>query len=181
MSGENYTAGKTGILCHWYCHFAKRFGATLWFNWENILQEKSIRTKGKNMASKKNVQTEETPADIAASNWSFIFKWLFIFGGIATGVVNALAINPDFTIPSFLIWVSVVIGIIVGIFYFNSDDLINVGLRFMIFSAAARSLPGETEIVAYATAFFLGFAFFLGPIVLTMAVIYFVKKYILNK
>ncbi len=133
------------------------------------------------MAQKKKVQTEETPDVVAASNWNFMFKWLFIIGGLATGVVNAMAINPEFTIPSFLIWVSVVIGIIVGIFYFNSDDFINVGLRFMIFSAAARSLPGETELIAYATAFFLGFAFYLGPIVLTMAVVYFVKKYILNK
>lgn len=133
------------------------------------------------MAQKKKVQPEETPAVIAATNWNFLFKWLFIFGGVATGVVNALAINPDFTIPSFLIWVSVAIGVIVGIFYFSSDDLINVGLRFMIFSAAARSLPGESEAVAYATAFFLGFSFYLGPIVLTLAVMYFVKKYILSK
>lgn len=133
------------------------------------------------MAQKKKVQAEETPDVIAASNWNFMFKWLFIIGGVATGVVNAMAINPEFAIPSFLIWVSVVIGIIVGIFYFSSDDFINVGLRFMIFSAAARSLPGETELIAYATAFFLGFAFYLGPIVLTMAVVYFVKKYILNK
>ncbi len=133
------------------------------------------------MATKKNIQTEETPAVITADNWKFLFKWLFVIGGIATGVVNALAINPDFTIPSFLIWVSVAIGIIVGLFYFNSDDLINVGLRFMIFSAAARSLPGESELVAYATAFFLGFSFYLGPIVLTIAVVYFVKKYILSK
>lgn len=133
------------------------------------------------MASKKNVQVEETPAVLAADNWKFLLKWLFVVGGIATGVVNALAINPDFTIPSFLIWVSVVIGVIVGLFYFNSDDLINVGLRFMIFSAAARSLPGESEFVAYATAFFMGFAFYLGPIVLVMAIVYFVKKYILSK
>ncbi len=133
------------------------------------------------MAQKKKVQTEETPADIAATNWKFVLKWLFVFGGVATGVVNALAINPDFTIPSFLIYTSVAIGVIVGIFYFNSDDLINVGLRFMIFSAAARSLPGESEYVAYVTAFFLGFSFYLGPIVLTLAVIYFVKKYILNR
>jgi hypothetical protein len=133
------------------------------------------------MATKKNVQTEDTPAVVAADNWKFLFKWLFVIGGIATGAVNALAINPDFTIPSFLIWVSVAIGIIVGLFYFNSDDLINVGLRFMIFSAAARSLPGESEFVAYATAFFMGFAFYLGPIVLVMAIVYFVKKYILSK
>lgn len=153
----------------------------MWFNWATNLQKKPIQIKGKNMAPKKNVQIEETPAEVASANWNFILKWLFVIGGIATGAVNSLAINPDFNIPSFLIWVSVGIGVIVGLFYFKSDDLINVGLRFMIFSAAARSLPGESEFVAYATAFFLGFAFYLGPIVLVMAIVYFVKKYILSK
>lgn len=133
------------------------------------------------MAPKKNVQTEETPAAVAADNWKFLFKWLFIVSGIATGALNALAINPDFTLPSFLPWVSFAIGIILGAFYFNSDDFINVGLRFMIFSSVARALPGDSEWVAYVIAFFLGFSYFLGPIVLTMAVVYFVKKYILSK
>ena len=34
---------------------------------------------------------------------------------------------------------------------------------------------------AYLARFFLGFAYYLGPIVLTMVVVYFVKKYILNR
>ena len=133
------------------------------------------------MATKKKVLPEETPDVIATDNWKFLLKWLFIVGGIATVAVNSLAINPDFTIPSFTIWISVAIGIIVGVFYFDSSEFTNVGLRFMIFSAAARSLPGESEVVAYATAFFMGFAFFLGPVVLAMAVVYFVKKYFLEK
>lgn len=133
------------------------------------------------MAPKKTPQTEETPATVAASNWNFLFKWLFILGGVATGILNALAINPDFTIPSALPWVAFAIGVILGVFYFKSEDFINIGLRFMIFSAVTRALPGTSEAVAYADAFLLGFSFFLGPIVLTLAVVYFVKKYILNK
>ncbi len=133
------------------------------------------------MAQKKKVQIEETADVVAADNWKFILKWLFILGGVATGVLNALAINPDFTIPDFLPWVSFAIGVIVGVFYFNSDDFINIGLRFMIFSAVARALPGASEAVSYIVAFLLGFSYYLGPIVLTLAVVYFVKKYILNK
>lgn len=133
------------------------------------------------MAQKKKAQPQETQEVSATANWNFILKWLFILGGIATGAVNALSTNPDFTMPDYLIWLFVAIGVVVGIFYFSSDDLINVGLRFMIFTAAARSLPGSSEIVTYITAFFLGFSFYLGPIVLTLAVVYFVKKYILSK
>lgn len=133
------------------------------------------------MAPKKTPQAEETPAAIAASNWNFLFKWLFILGGVATGVLNALAINPNFTVPDVLPWVSFAIGVILGLFYFNSDDLINIGLRFMIFSSVARALPGASEAVSYIVAFLLGFSYYLGPIVLTLAVVYFVKKYILSK
>ncbi len=135
------------------------------------------------MATKKNVQIEETPAVIAADNWKFLFKWLFIIGGIATGVTNALANNPEVIMPDYLVWVFVIIGVIVGLFYFNSDDLINIGLRFMIFAAAARSLPTNVEsvFVLYVASFLQGFSFYLGPIVLTLAIVYFVKKYILSK
>ena len=133
------------------------------------------------MTPKKNPQTEENPAAVAASNWNFLFKWLFIIGGVTTGVLNSLAINPNFTIPDVIPWISFAIGVIVGIFYFSSDDFINIGLRFMIFSAVARALPGTSEAVSYIVAFFLGFSYYLGPIVLTVAIVYFVKKYILSK
>ncbi|WKZ36664.1 MAG: hypothetical protein QY332_01820 [Anaerolineales bacterium] len=134
------------------------------------------------MAQKKKVQPEEKKEVLAADNWNFLLKWLFILGGVATGTANVLANNPDVSMPNYLIWIFVVIGIIVGLFYFNSDDLINIGLRFMIFAAAARSLPTTTEfvLVLQVTSFLLGFSFYLGPIVLTLAIAYFVKKYILS-
>jgi hypothetical protein len=73
------------------------------------------------------------------------------------------------------------VGIIVGIFYFNSDDVINIGLRFMIFGAAANTIGGFYKLGDYLAPFFLGFSYYLGPIVLTLVVVYFVKKYILNR
>jgi hypothetical protein len=135
------------------------------------------------MAQKKKNQPEEKKEVLTTDNWNFLLKWLFILGGVATGVANALANNPDVSMPDYLIWVFVAIGIIVGLFYFNSDDLINIGLRFMIFAAAARSLPTSIEsvFILYITSFFLGFSFYLGPIVLTLAIVYFIKKYILDK
>lgn len=135
------------------------------------------------MAQKKKLQSEQSPAALAVANWNSLFKWLFILGGVATGATNALANNPNVAMPDYLIWIFVVIGVIVGLFYFNSDDLINIGLRFMIFAAAARSLPTNVEsvFVLYISSFLLGFSYYLGPIVLTLAIVYFVKKYILSK
>ncbi|MBI5944889.1 MAG: hypothetical protein HY864_11020 [Chloroflexi bacterium] len=126
----------------------------------------------------------ESEASAAAANWNFLFKWLFILGGLTAGVLNALIVNEVITVDdqySYIVSALMVVGILVGIFYFDSDDLINIGLRFMIFGAAANSINGLYKIGVYLAPFFMGFAYYLGPIVLTLVVVYFVKKYILNK
>jgi len=118
------------------------------------------------------------------SNWTFLFKWLFILGGITAGVMNVLVANtilsPDAQYQ-YIVTALMTVGIIVGIFYFDSNDVVNIGLRFMIFSAAANSLSGFAKLGNYLAPFFMGFAYFLGPVVLTVVVVYFVKKYFLSK
>ena len=111
-----------------------------------------------------------------ADNWNSLFKWLFVGGGLVAGVTNAIAFQPEY-----LIWILMVIGILVGIFYFDSDDLINIGLRYLIFGGVANAIGGFYQIGPYLAAFFLGFFYYLGPVVLTLCVMYFVKKYFLNK
>ena len=128
------------------------------------------------MTTKKTAQPQEVkPMDII-ENWRFLFKWIFIIGGLIAGVTNAIAFQPDY-----LIWTLMVVGVIVGAFYFDSDDLINIGLRYMIFGAVANAVGGFYMIGSYLGAFFLGFFYFLGPVVLTIVIVYFVKKYLLNK
>ena len=128
------------------------------------------------MATKKTSQPQEIKPVVSIENWNFLFKWLFILGGLAAGVTNAISFQPEY-----LIWTLMVVGVIVGVFYFDSNDLINIGLRYMIFGAVANALGGFYLIGSYLSAFFLGFFYFLGPMVLTLAVMYFVKKYLLNK
>jgi hypothetical protein len=130
------------------------------------------------MATKKSEQSETIKQSTQlATDWKFILKWLFILGGLTAGVTNALSIQPDY-----LIWGLMFVGIVVGVFYFNSDDLINIGLRYLIFGAVANAIGGGFgDIGAYLGAFFLGFFYYLGPLVLTVIVVYFVKKYILSK
>ncbi len=136
------------------------------------------------MATKNTNQPKTENEAIAATNWNFLFKWLFILGGLIAGVLNALVTNEVITIDdqySFIVSALMTVGIFVGIFYFDSDDLINIGLRFMILGAAAGTIGGFYKIGAYLAPFFLGFSYYLGTIVLTLLVVYFVKKYILNK
>jgi len=136
------------------------------------------------MATKKTPQPLTGNEEIAATNWNFLFKWLFILGGLAAGVLNVLVVNeiiPSDTQYQIIATGLMCVGIIVGLFYFNSDDLINIGLRFIILGQAANFVNGFIKIGGYLAPFFLGFAYYLGPIVVTLSVVYFVKKYILEK
>jgi len=128
------------------------------------------------MTPKKTPTPQASKPTYTIEYWGFLFKWLFIIGGVTAGVTNALAFQPDY-----LIWTLMIVGVIVGLFYFDSDDLINIGLRYVIFGAVANAVGGFYKIGSYIGAFFLGFFYYLGPVVLTVVVIYFVKKYLLNK
>jgi len=128
------------------------------------------------MTPKKTPAPQASKPIYTIEYWGFLFKWLFIIGGVTAGVTNALAFQPDY-----LIWTLMIVGVIAGLFYFDSDDLINIGLRYVIFGAVANAVGGFYKIGSYIGAFFLGFFYYLGPVVLTVVVMYFVRKYLLNK
>ena len=136
------------------------------------------------MPTKTNKASEPTPVD----SWNWLFKWLFILGGVAAGVMNVLAFDNMFTgasifqkEPVSLITVLMLVAIVVGIFYFDSDNLVNTGIRYLVFSAVAPSISGFYKIGNDLAHFFVGFSYFLGPVMLTVCVVYFVKKYILGR
>lgn len=128
------------------------------------------------MSTKSTAKSAKSGEPKILEDWRWFFKWLFILGGVAAGVINMLALQNEFLISALML-----VGIVVGIFYFDSNDLINVGLRYLIFAAVANSVGGFYVIGPYLNGFLTGFAYYLGPIVLTLVIVYFVKKYLLNR
>lgn len=127
------------------------------------------------MATKK-AQSKAAPASDNSAMW----KWLYVGGAVIAGLVAAL----NFTaLDPYLTWVLILVGILVGIFFFDSDDVQNFGLRYLIILAVVAANPlgalsfGGFDIGNLINAFVGGFAVFLGPIVLTLAVRYFWNKY----
>ena len=110
------------------------------------------------------------------NEWRWLFKWLFILCGVVAGVVNMYGFQNEFLITALM-----VVGIVVGLFYFDSDDVINIGLRYLIFTAVANSVGGFYVVGPYVNGFLTGFAYYLGPIVLTLVIVYFFKKYLLSR
>lgn len=128
------------------------------------------------MPAKSTAKPQKSSEQNVMDNWRWLFKWLFILGGVTAGTANVLAFQNEFLISGLML-----VGILVGIFYFNSDDLINIGLRYLIFIAVANSVGGFYKIGSYLGGFLVGFSYYLGPIVLTLVIVYFVKKYLLNR
>lgn len=120
------------------------------------------------MATKK-AQSKAAPA--ASGNNDF-WKWLYVAGILVASVAGAVGFQN-----SILSIVLAVVGLLAGLFFFNSDELMNFGLRYLIVTAAAGSLGVIPAVGGYLTGFFTAFAAFLGPVVLGMAVMYFWKKY----
>lgn len=125
----------------------------------------------------KNTAAPQTSREKGMLNeWKWLFKWVFILGGVVAGLANTFGFQNEFLISALML-----VGVLVGIFYFDSDDVINIGLRYLIFIAVASSVGGFYKIGFYLNGFLTGFSYYLGPIVLTLLIVYFVKKYILNR
>jgi hypothetical protein len=103
-------------------------------------------------------------------------KWLYVAGVVVAGVSAAIAFQNDI-----LTWVLLLVGLVVGFFYFDSADVQNFGLRYLILLAVAAASHGflciAGQIGGYIAGFLDGFAAFLGPVVLAQIIMYFWNKY----
>jgi hypothetical protein len=105
-----------------------------------------------------------------------IGKWLYFLGlliAIVTGLLGFSAV--------WLGLILVVIAILVGILFFDSSDIVNLGIRYMVLVAVAAAFDLIPVVGPFLTAIFTAVAAFLAPAVLTTLVVWFVKKYFLSK
>jgi hypothetical protein len=104
-----------------------------------------------------------------------LFKWLFLIGLLAA-VIAGLAHYAATWFTSLLILVAV----LAGIFYFDSADVVHIGIRFVALTVVAGSLNKLVGVGPYLTDIFIATVGFIGPAVLTVLVVYFVRKYFLR-
>ena len=104
-----------------------------------------------------------------------IFKWVYLIGLLVAVVVALVGFSADW-----LTWLLMLVGILVGIFFFDPGDVVNLGIRYLVLAAVAAALDGLVGIGTYLTTIFQAVVGFLGPVVLTVLVVWFVKKYFLG-
>ena len=104
-----------------------------------------------------------------------IFKWVYLLGMLVAVLVALFNFSADW-----LTWLLMLVGILVGIFYTDSADVVNQGIRYLVLVAVAGVLDNFVAVGSYLTTIFNAVVGFLGPIVLTTLVVWFVKKYFLG-
>ncbi len=110
-------------------------------------------------------RAESAPkAEPAGMGMATTWKWLYAVGLVVAGVAGALAFRNDI-----LTWILILVGVLVGWFYFDPEDLEHFGLRFLILFAVQAALSAVPAVGGFITGFFGGLVGFLAPVVLTMA------------
>jgi hypothetical protein len=87
------------------------------------------------------------------------------------------------TIGKWLYLIGMLVAAVAGMFSLSYSwlSLIHAGIRFLVLATVAGALDSVPAVGPYLTGFFSGVVHFLAPVVLTLLVVYFVKKYFFAK
>ena len=101
-----------------------------------------------------------------------IWKWVYVIGLVVAGVIGAIGFKNDI-----VGWILILAGILSGIFFLDSGDIINFAIRFLLLFAVWKALDSVPVAGTYLSGFFGGVVGFLTPVGLTLLVMYFWNKY----
>ena len=79
------------------------------------------------MATKKS-QAKAQPASAGSND---LWKWLYVAGAVVAGLAGALTFQNDI-----LTWVLILVGVLVGIFYFDVENFKEFGIVYLVLLGA---------------------------------------------
>ena len=134
------------------------------------------------------------PRKATSPDMSTIWAWVYAAGLVVAGIAGAIGLLPTIgTVAAaapdaaavagtptgswgWLAYLLLVVAIVIGLFYFDSEDIGQFGLRVLILLGVYSVLAAEPRFGSYVTGFFGGWLFFLMPVVLAMALMFFWRK-----
>ena len=127
------------------------------------------------MPAKKSSSKQQAQSQAMGSN--AIWKWVYVIGLIVAGLVGAFKITVA---DPWLGWLLLLAGILSGVFFLDSGDLVNFAIRVLLLFAVQKALDPIPAVGQYLSGFFGGAYGFLLPVGLTLLVMYFWRKYFGN-
>ena len=124
------------------------------------------------MAPRKSSSKQQAQPKAADSN--ALWKWVYLIGLVVAGLVGAFSFTA---LDPYLLWLLILAGILSGIFFLDSGDVVNFAIRFLLLGAVWKALDAIPAAGPYLSGFFGGVFGFLTPVGLTLLVMYFWRKY----
>jgi hypothetical protein len=109
-------------------------------------------------------------------NAKSIGKWLFLLGLLIAVIASLFSYTA-----TWLSLILVVLGIATAILFFDTKDLVHMGIRFLVLAAVAGALNSVPAVGMYITGIFTAAVAFLAPVLLTLLVLFFFKKYFMGE
>ncbi|MFH1185671.1 MAG: hypothetical protein V1755_11645 [Chloroflexota bacterium] len=108
------------------------------------------------------------PASAPASGMNTVWMWVYAVGMVVAGLAGGLGFSNNI-----LNLVLLLAAVLVGLFYFDPDEVGQFGLRVLVLYFAKEGLGLVPGVGGFITGFFGGWVFFLFPVVLAMALRFF--------
>jgi len=125
------------------------------------------------MATKKSqakAQAKPTAAPQASASMDLgsTWRWVYVGGGLVAALTWAFNFHNDI-----LTWALILAGVLVGLFYADTEDVTNTGVRYLLLAAVYSALESVPLVGMFLTDFFGGFLAFLGPMMLALLIRWF--------
>ncbi len=102
-------------------------------------------------------------------------KWFYLIGILIAALAGLFGYQANW-----LYLVLVLFAILAGIFYMDAEDLVNAGIRYLVFLAAKSAFDGIPAVGSYLAGMFTAIAMFLAPVFLTALIVRFFKKFFMK-
>jgi len=124
----------------------------------------------KKSQSKAQAKPAAAPQASAGSDSRAMWRWVYVGGGLVAALAGAFSFENQI-----LTWLLVLAGILVGLFYADTEDVTNTGVRYLLLGAVYNALGFVPAVGPFITGFFGGFFAFLGPMMLALLFMWFWK------
>lgn len=122
----------------------------------------------KKSQSKAQAKPAAMPQASAGMDSRAIWRWVYVLGGLVAALAGAFTFQNQF-----LTWALMLVGVLVGWFFGDTEDLTNTGVRYLLLYVVYNALETAPVVGVFITGFAGGFLTFLGPMMLALLIRWF--------
>jgi hypothetical protein len=124
------------------------------------------------MPAKKAASKKAAPKQSQSAGMGTVWAWVYAVGMIVAGLAGGLNLRNEI-----LTYVLVLAAVLVGLLYFDAEEVGQFGLRVLVLIGVQTGLGLlPSPVGPFLNGFFGGWVMFLMPVVLAMVVMFFWRK-----